>query len=274
MYFTVTNPGRVLSVLGLATKLRTVPGGRPTRGLPRPTPPYRRPRRHHARSLTPSNPPQILTPLWVLYTINRQTRSSLLPRRRRATFLRTTLDHYNLGHQPSAIDPHPAASVATTTADNPAGPPASVTPVAPTLPASTGPPASNLHLGTQVEPESTPQMDTTTSSIPDPTVHSMDPFPDLDQYFADSPPAKLRPRPDTRLSSSASQSPTFRSKRSGGVNKKSKSSPASQAALAAGVRIRTNPQAVTVARRRGLNQNQFRVLSDDLDGSGDPDLNT
>ena len=165
-----------------------------------------------------------------------------------------------------ATDPPPAAAVATTTSDKPSGPPASATPIAQTLP------ASNLDLGTQ-EPESTPQMDTSTSSIPDPTVHSMDPFPNLDQYFADSPPAQLRPRPDTRLSSSASQSPTFRSKRSGGVHKKSKSSPASQTALAAGVRIRTTPQAVTGARRRGLNQNQFRVLTDDPDGSGDPDLN-
>ena len=165
-----------------------------------------------------------------------------------------------------ATDPPPAAAVATTTSDKPSGPPASVTPVAQTLP------ASKLDLGTQ-EPESTPQMDTTTSSIPDPTVHSMDPFPNLDQYFADSPPAPLRPRPDTRLSSSASQSPTFRSKRSGGVHKKSKPSPASQTALAAGVRIRTTPQAVTGARRRGPNQNQFRVLTDDPDGSGDPDLN-
>ena len=57
------------------------------------------------------------------------------------------------------------------------------------------------------------------------STHLMEGFPNLDQYFKDSPPSvNLRPRSETHILSSASQ---FRSK-SEGVHKKTKNSPAAQ----------------------------------------------
>ena len=148
-------------------------------------------------------------------------------------------------------------------------PPASYKPVEHTLSASTstGHTESNLEIVTQVEPVPTPPMDMNSPSVTGTTIHSMDAFPNLDQYFEHSPPHE---------SSSSSRHPNFRvpppsppasgPNGLGGVQKKNKPSPASQTSLAAGARTQTHPQAVMGSRRRSIQPNQFRVLTDDLDG--------
>ena len=171
---------------------------------------------------------------------------------------------------PPEPDPPQNATVVTNSSDTPTDlavdPPASDLPVEHTS-ISTDLTESPLATATRVENETAPSMDTT-----DQSTHSMDTFPNLDKYFEDSPTTtNLRPRPDPRPTSSASQSPSFRTKRSGGIQKKTKPSPASQTTLAAGARNRTTPQAVTGSRRRSLQSNQFRVLTDDLDDPGDQD---
>ena len=184
------------------------------------------------------------------------------------------LDSFPPGTQPTRVpppeqDPPRDATVAKTISETSidlavaSGTPASDQPVEHTSIST----ESNLATATRVEPDKTPSMDTTEKST-----YSMDEFPNLDQYFEDSPPTNLRPRPETRHMSSASQSPSFRAKRSGGVQKKTKPSSASQTSLAAGAQTRTQPLAVTGSRCRSTQLNQFQVLTNDLD-QGDKDNN-
>ena len=134
---------------------------------------------------------------------------------------------------PSEQEPPRDATLAKTASDKhvdpslTSDPPASDKPVKQNLPASTstGPTESTLETATQVEHDPTPPMDTNSPSVvTDTSTHSMDAFPNLDQYFGDPPPppTNLRPHPETRISSSTSQSPSFRTKRSGGGGTKEK----------------------------------------------------
>ena len=140
------------------------------------------------------------------------------------------------------------------------GPPASAMPVPPRgIDSTTEKPSAT-------EPHHTPVLPTA-----EPPTQVLATYPNLDQYFEETPPTRLQSRPEIQDSSSASSGSRPRSKRSsGGIGKKTKVTHMSTETLAAGMRNRTHPQVVCGRRKKTeLTQNRFELLSESLNDESD-----